>query len=195
MSKIKVKRRFSIRCLWTLLETKTLENIFRQLATDRDRDVKMVVQGKTHKNLTNERLRTYGNVGRFRITSDCRFGCLLFSVFNWNFLSYQIWPHSASEFVGLSRPVRNDYWHNWSNNALEWIEEQEWTDYQDDDEDLEDEEDDVIQHLTPEELDDMVQNLNNSESEDLSYKPLVSVVSSSLTILSRPSPKSRLSAP
>merc|ERR1712176_1391383 len=38
--------------------------------------------------------------------------------------------------------------------------------------DLEDEEDDVIQHLTPEEMGDMVQNLNNSESEDLSYKPL-----------------------
>lgn len=74
--------------------------------------------------------------------------------------------------------------------TLEWIED-EVEDYQDDD----DEEDDVIQHLTPEELDDMVQNLNNSESEDLSYKPLVSVVNSSLTILSRPSPKSRVSAP
>ena len=74
--------------------------------------------------------------------------------------------------------------------TLEWIED-DVDDYQDDD----DEEDDVIQHLTPEELDDMVQNLNNSESEDLSYKPLVSVVNSSLTILRRPSPKSRVSAP
>jgi len=52
----------------------------------------------------------------------------------------------------------------------EWIED-EVEDFHDDDDDLEDE-DDVIQHLTPEELDDMVQNLNNSESEDLSYKPL-----------------------
>ena len=77
--------------------------------------------------------------------------------------------------------------------TLEWIED-EVEDFHDDDDDLEDE-DDVIQHLTPEELDDMVQNLNNSESEDLSYKPLVSVINSSLTILSRPSPKSRVLAP
>jgi len=44
-----------------IIETKTLENIFKQLATDKDRDVKMVVQGKSHKKLTNERRRTFGS--------------------------------------------------------------------------------------------------------------------------------------
>ena len=57
--------------------------------------------------------------------------------------------------------------------TLEWVED-EVEDYQDDQEDDDEFDDDVIQHLTPEQLDDMVQNLNNSESEDLSYKPLVS---------------------
>lgn len=58
-------------------ETVILENIFKQLATDKDRDVKMVVQGKTIKF---QPIRAVGGELRVlvvRITSDCRFGCLL----------------------------------------------------------------------------------------------------------------------